>query len=328
MRDLRISVTDRCNLRCTYCMPAEIFDKDHAFLPRGEILSYEEIVRLARIFVGLGVKKLRITGGEPTLRRDLPGLIAQLRAIEGVEDVALTTNGLLLTKLATHLRAAGLDRLTVSLDSLDDAIFGRINGRGVHVQAVLDGIAAAEAAGFERLKINMVVQRSVNDHEVVSMAKHFKNTGHIVRFIEFMDVGTTNGWRMDLVVPARDVIARIGAEMPLEPIDPNYRGEVAARYRYKDGMGEIGIISSVTVPFCGTCNRARLSAKGELFTCLFAGRGNDLRALLRNGTSDAGIEAAVRTIWTKRDDRYSEIRTALTAGGAGSKRVEMSYIGG
>jgi len=326
LHDLRISVTDRCNMRCTYCMPAEVFDSNYKFLPRSEILSYEEIVRLATAFVPLGVEKLRLTGGEPLLRRDLTDLIRQLAQIPGIRDIALTTNGLQLPQLASALREAGLGRLTVSLDSLDDQVFGRMNGRGIAVAPVLDGIRAAQAAGFDRIKVNMVVQKGVNDHEVVAMAKHWRDTGVIVRFIEFMDVGTTNGWDLSQVVPSREIVERIGAEMPLEPVDPNYPGEVADRWRYSDGSGdEIGVISSVTQAFCHSCSRARLSAKGELFTCLFASRGTDLRELLRSGATDAQLQRFVANLWRARADRYSEIRLSETRP---NDRVEMSYIGG
>ncbi len=326
LHDLRISVTDRCNMRCTYCMPAEIFDSNHKFLPRSEILDYEEIARLASAFVPLGVEKLRITGGEPLLRKDIPELIRMLAKIPGVRDIALTTNGLQLPQLADQLYAAGLNRLTVSLDSLDDAVFGRMNGRGIPVAPVLDGIRAARDAGFRQIKINMVVQKGVNDHEVTDMASHFRGTGVIVRFIEFMDVGSTNGWDMSQVVSSREIVRQIGAKMPLEPVDPNYPGEVADRWRYADGTGEeIGVISSVTQAFCSSCTRARLSAKGELFTCLFASRGTDLRELLRSGATDQQLQRFVANLWRARSDRYSEIRLSETKP---TDRVEMSYIGG
>jgi cyclic pyranopterin phosphate synthase len=330
LTDLRISVTDRCNLRCTYCMPAEVYD-GHRFLPKREILDFEELVRVARIFTRLGVRKLRLTGGEPLLRRDLPRLVESLAALPGIDDLALTTNGLLLPVQAAALRAAGLRRLTISLDALDDEIFGRMNGRGVSVAEVLAGIAAAEQAGFARSKINAVIERGVNDGEIVKLAERFRGTGHVLRFIEFMDVGTSNGWKMERVVPAAEIVRAIDARFPLEPLARERDPETALRFRYRDGGGEIGIIASVTQPFCGACSRARLSAKGELFTCLFAARGFDLRALLRGGASDAEIEQTLRQRWQVRDDRYSELRTAATTRGGsdgGAARVEMSYIGG
>jgi cyclic pyranopterin phosphate synthase len=325
LRDLRISVTDRCNFRCVYCMPKEVFGPDYAFLDRDQILTYEEITRLARIFVSLGVQKIRLTGGEPLVRRDLHRLVEMLAGIEGLDDLTLTTNGVLLRKQAQALKDAGLRRVTVSLDSLDDGVFRAMNDSGVGVDVVLDGIAAAAEAGLHPIKINCVVQRGMNDHTLVDLARHFRGTGIIVRFIEYMDVGTTNGWLLDHVVPGREVVARINAEMPLEPADPGYRGEVAQRWRYRDGSGEIGVITSITQPFCGDCTRARLSAEGELFTCLFAARGRDLRALLRGGSTDAEIREAVAGGWRARTDRYSEIRTSETAN---LPRVEMSRIGG
>ncbi|RTL41559.1 MAG: GTP 3',8-cyclase MoaA [Rhodocyclaceae bacterium] len=324
VRDLRISVTDRCNFRCVYCMPKAVFDKDYAFLPRESLLSFEEITRLARLFAAHGVSKIRLTGGEPLLRRNLEQLIAQLAAIPGLE-VTLTTNGVLLPKKAAALKAAGLKRVTVSLDSLDDTVFRAMNDMDVPVADVLKGIDAATAAGLGPIKINMVVKRGLNDHEILPLARHFRGSGHILRFIEFMDVGSSNGWRMDDVVPSAEVVRRIHAEFPLEPVDPNYTGEVAERWRYKDGGGEIGVISSVTQAFCSTCTRARLSTKGRLYTCLFAQSGHDLRALLRNGRSDAELSAAIGHIWQGRGDRYSEIRTAETAA---LRKIEMSYIGG
>ncbi|MBX3475535.1 MAG: GTP 3',8-cyclase MoaA [Planctomycetes bacterium] len=325
LRDLRISVTDRCNLRCSYCMPADVFGPDYRFLPRAEILTYEELARLARIFAGLGVVKLRITGGEPLLRRDLPQLIAQLRAVPGIEDIALTTNGLLLPAMARELKAAGLNRVTISLDSLSDATFGRMNGKGVGVAPVLKAVDVAMQTGFAPVKINMVVQRGVNDTEIEAMAERWRGTGVIARFIEYMDVGTTNGWRMTDVTPAREIVARIHARWPLVNADPNYPGEVAGRWRYADGQGEIGVISSVTNTFCGDCTRARLSARGELFTCLFAAAGHDLRALVRNGQDDAAIADAIAALWQARDDRYSELRAANAAP---VPKAEMSYLGG
>ena len=324
-RDLRISVTDRCNFRCTYCMPAEVFGRDYAFLPRSQILRYEEIVRLARIFVGLGVEKLRITGGEPTVRRDLPDLVRQLATIKGVHDLTLTTNGSALRTLAAPLADAGLRRITVSLDSLDDAVFRAMSGADMPVTRVLDGIAAARAAGLAPLKVNMVVRRGRNEDSVIPMAAWAREEGIILRTIEFMDVGTANGWRMDDVVPFAEIVARLDAAFPLEALPPNYPGEVATRFRYRDGAGEIGVIASVTAPFCGACTRARLSAEGELFTCLFAARGTDLRAPLRDGADDAELEARIRSAWGARDDRYSELRSAGTAN---LPRVEMFAIGG
>lgn len=325
LRDLRISVTDRCNLRCTYCMPADVFGPGYPFLPRAEVLTFEEIERLARVFAGLGVRKLRLTGGEPTLRRDLPALVARLAATPGIEDIALTTNGLLLPGMAVALRRAGLRRVTISLDSLDDATFRRMNGLDVPLAAVLKGIEAARDAGFEQIKLNTVVQRGVNEASVAAMAERWRGTGITVRFIEFMDVGNTNGWRLDQVVPAREIRDVVHARWPIEPVDPAFPGEVAKRWRYRDGQGEIGLISSVTSTFCGDCNRARLSPRGELFTCLFAGSGHDLRGPLRAGATDADLQALVRRIWGARDDRYSELRAA---GQAGHPKAEMSYLGG
>ena len=325
LHDLRISVTDRCNFRCTYCMPKEIFGRDYAFLPRAQILTFEEIARLARIFAGRGVSKLRITGGEPLVRRDLPDLVRQLAVIEGVDDIALTTNGALLRAQAPALRDAGLRRVTVSLDSLDDAVFGAMNGVQFPVARVLDGIGAAQAAGLGPIKVNMVVKRGVNEDSVLPMARHARDNGLILRLIEFMDVGQSNGWRLEDVVPASELVDMIGAEFPLETVPPSYPGEVATRWRYADGSGEIGVISSVTEPFCGACTRARISAEGELFTCLFAASGLDLRALLRGGASDAEIDEAIAARWRRRTDRYSELRSAETAG---LRRVEMFAIGG
>ena len=324
MRDLRISVTDRCNFRCTYCMPKDIFGSDYPFLARSEVLSFEEITRLARIFRGHGVEKIRLTGGEPLLRKGLPRLIEMLAGIGGL-DLTLTTNGSLLARQARALKDAGLNRVTVSLDSLDDEVFRAMNDVDFPVARVLESIDAAAAVGLSPVKINMVVQRGVNDHTIVAMAKRFKGTGHIVRFIEFMDVGATNGWRMDDVVPSAEVIRRIDAELPLAPVDANYYGEVAERWRYRDGGGEIGVISSVTQAFCRTCTRARLATDGMLYTCLFANAGYDLRARLRGGASDDELHAAIARIWRGRGDRYSEIRTAETAT---RQKVEMSYIGG
>ncbi len=323
LRDLRVSVTDRCNFRCVYCMPKEVFGRDYRFLERRELLTFEEIARVARVFARLGVRKVRLTGGEPLLRRDLDRLVAMLAEIGGL-DLALTTNGSLLARLAARLKEAGLCRVTVSLDSLDDAVFRAMNDVDFPVARVLEGIEAAAAVGLP-VKVNMVVKRGVNEDSILPMARFFHGSGHILRFIEYMDVGQTNGWRLDDVVPAAEIVARIHAELPLEPLPPNYPGEVASRYRYLDGGGEIGVVASVTQPFCGGCTRARLSAEGRLYTCLFAARGHDLRALLRSGATDEEIEAAVVRIWSARVDRYSEIRTAETAP---LPKVEMSYIGG
>ncbi len=324
LRDLRISVTDRCNFRCVYCMPRDIFGSDYPFLPRSELLSFEEIARLARVFRGRGVEKVRLTGGEPLLRKDLEQLIGMLAAIPGL-DLTLTTNGALLARKARALKSAGLQRVTVSLDSLDDAVFRAMNDADFPVAEVLNGIETAAAAGLAPVKINMVVKRGANEQSVVPMARHFKGSGHIVRFIEYMDVGATNGWCMDDVVPSAEVIRMIDAEMPLEPLEPNYPGEVAERWRYRDGSGEIGVISSVTQAFCRSCTRARLSTEGMLYTCLFAGQGYDLRGMLRGGSPDEEIDSAIARIWHARTDRYSEIRTAGTAK---SRKIEMSYIGG
>jgi cyclic pyranopterin phosphate synthase len=323
LRDLRISVTDRCNFRCTYCMPREVFGADHQFLPHSAILSFEEITRLARVFVELGVQKIRLTGGEPLLRKDLPRLVAMLSPLGA--ELTLTTNGSTLVKHARALKEAGLDRLTVSLDSLDDATFQAMNDAEFPVEKVLDGIAAAGEAGFAPIKVNMVVKRGVNDQQVVEVARHWRDSGHIVRFIEFMDVGSTNGWRMDDVIPSAEIVRRISAAFPLEPVEANYAGEVAQRWRYVDGAGEIGVISSVTQAFCSTCNRLRLSTEGSLYTCLFGQQGHDLKTLLRGGASEDELRNEIAAVWQRRDDRYSEIRTAETAK---NKKVEMSYIGG
>ena len=325
LRDLRISVTDRCNFRCVYCMPRTVFGRDHAFLPRAELLTFEEIGRLVRVCVRLGVEKVRLTGGEPLVRRELPSLVAMLAAIPGVRDLTLTTNGVLLPEHAVELKAAGLHRVTVSLDADDDATFMRMNDAGVPVSRVLAGIEAAEAAGLGPIKLNMVVKRGWNEHALLPMARRFRGTGRILRFIEYMDVGHSNGWRLDEVVSADEILAAVGAVFPVEPMPPSKRGEVAERYRYADGSGEIGIIASVSRPFCGDCNRARLSADGQIYTCLFATTGHDLRALVRGGATDAAIEADLRRIWEIRDDRYSEIRSADTVD---LPKVEMSYIGG
>ena len=325
MRDLRISVTDRCNFRCVYCMPKEVFGRDHAFLPRAEILDFEEIERVVRAAVSLGVRKVRLTGGEPLVRRNLETLVAMLAGIAGIDDLTLTTNASLLADRAQVLADAGLDRVTVSLDALDDPTFQAMNDVGFPVSRVLDGIAAAESAGLGPIKINAVIRRGLNEHAIVDLAEHFRGTPTTVRFIEYMDVGHTNGWRMDDVVPAAEVVAAIEARWPLEPVSSAYRGEVAQRYRYRDGAGEIGVISSVTQPFCGDCTRARLSADGRLFTCLFATSGHDLRDLIRSGATDADLAEALRVIWTGRDDRYSELRTLDTID---LPKVEMSFIGG
>ena len=323
LRDLRISVTDRCNFRCSYCMPRELFGEHHRFLPRAEILSFEEIHRVARVFADLGVTKLRITGGEPLLRAELPKLVRMLASISGV-DIALTTNGSLLERYAEPLRNAGLRRVTVSLDSLDPAVFHRMSDADIPLGRVLSGIEAADRAGLRPLKINAVVRRGVNDDGVVTLAERFRGTGVVVRFIEFMDVGTTNGWERDGVVPAQEIVAKIAARFPLTPLSPA-EGGVARRYRYDDGMGEIGVIASVTQPFCGSCSRARLSADGHLYTCLFASRGIDLRPILRAGdASDEPLRAALTSTWRAREDRYSELRAVAPS----SDKIEMSYIGG
>ena len=325
LRDLRISVTDRCNFRCTYCMPKEIFGRDFTFLPRAELLNFEEITRLARAFGLEGVSKIRLTGGEPLLRRDLDQLVAMLADIEGITDIAMTTNGSALAASARKLKEAGLTRVTVSLDALDDETFGAMNDVAFPVARVLAGIDAAAAAGLAPVKINMVVKRGVNDGSIAPMAEHFRGTGHVLRFIEYMDVGTTNGWRMDDVVPAAEIIATINERWTIEPLEPNYPGEVATRYRYRDGAGEIGVIASVTQPFCGACTRARLSADGKLYTCLFAARGHDLRAVLRAGASEDELVKRLRSIWGYRADHYSELRHGHTRR---NPKIEMSYIGG
>ena len=328
MRDLRISVTDRCNFRCPYCMPAEIFGEAYEFLPREEILAFEEISRLVRLFAGFGVTKARITGGEPLLRTELPRLIGMIAGIDGIEDVTLTTNGYLLAQQAEELKAAGLQRITVSLDSVDDEVFKLMNGRGFGSRRVLHAIQRAAEAGLLPVKINAVVQRGVNDHTVVDLARHFKGSGHIVRFIEYMDVGNRNGWKLDQVVSADEIIARIDAEMPLEPLESNYSGEVAERYRYRDGEGEIGIIASVTRPFCGACTRLRLSTDGQIFTCLFANKGTSLRDPMRAGATDDELRDLITNIWGRRADRYSEERAAATPQMPRPAKVEMYQIGG
>jgi GTP 3',8-cyclase len=323
LRDLRISVTDRCNFRCVYCMPKEVYGRDWQFLPREQLLSYEEITRLARTFAGLGVRKLRLTGGEPLVRRHLERLVAMLAQIPDIE-LTMTTNGSLLPQKARALREAGLDRITVSLDSLDDDVFRAMNDVDFPVARVLAGIEAAQAAGFS-VKLNTVVRRNLNDESVVPMARYAREAGLVLRFIEYMDVGHTNGWRLDDVIPAAEIVRAIDDAWPLDPVEPSYRGEVARRYRYRDGGGEVGVISSVTQPFCGDCTRARLSADGKLYTCLFAVRGHDLRAAVRGGASDDELAEAVASLWRGRTDRYSELRSAATAD---LERVEMSYIGG
>ena len=326
LRDLRISVTDRCNFRCTYCMPAEIFGEAYRFLPKSEILSYEEIATAARAFARLGARKIRLTGGEPLVRDGVETLVAMLAGIDEIDDLAMTTNGYLLAPKARALKDAGLYRVTISLDSLDDEVFGRMNGRGFGVARVLEGIDAADAAGLRPVKIDAVVQRGVNDHTLVDLARHFKGSGHVARFIEYMDVGNINGWRLDDVVPSAEVLHRINEELPLEPLEPNYFGEVAQRYRYRDGDGEVGFISSVTQPFCGSCTRARLTPEGKLFTCLFGSEGVDLRGPLREGASEDDIEAVITGAWRRRADRYSEIRASLTR--RGDRKIEMYQIGG
>jgi len=336
LHDLRISVTDRCNFRCVYCMPKEVFDKDYSFLPHSSLLSFEEITRLATLFVAHGVEKIRLTGGEPLLRKHLErliGMLHELRTRDGRElDLTLTTNGTLLAQKAQALKDAGLKRVTVSLDALDDANFKRMNDVDVSVSQILHGLDVAHKVGLGPIKINMVVKKGVNDHEILAMARHFKNTPFTLRFIEYMDVGSSNGWRMDEVVPSSEVIRRIHAELPLEAIDANYTGETAQRWRYQDGGGEIGVISSVTQAFCQDCSRARLSTEGKIYTCLFAGEGHDLRGLLRGERSDAEISSAIAAIWGRRGDRYSELRSEQKDSSTTSmpqvRKVEMSYIGG
>ncbi len=322
LRDLRISVTDRCNFRCVYCMPSEVFGRDHRFLERKELLTFEEIARVAHVFVAQGVRKIRITGGEPLVRRDLERLVELLASCD--VDLTLTTNGSLLARKAQALRDAGLQRVTVSLDSLDDDVFRAMNDVDFPVGRVLEGIDAAAAAGLP-VKVNMLVKRGTNEDSVLPMARYFRGRSHVLRFIEYMDVGRTNGWRLDDVVPAAEILAAIDAELPIEPLEPSYRGEVAKRWRYRDGSGEIGAIASVTRPFCGDCTRARLSAEGRLYTCLFAARGHDLRALLRSGASEEELHETIGRVWAARADRYSEVRSENTRG---LPKVEMSYIGG
>ena len=340
LRDLRISVTDRCNFRCNYCMPKEVFDKDYPYLPHSALLSFEEITRLASLFLAHGVRKIRLTGGEPLLRKNIEELIAQLAQLRTVDgkapDLTLTTNGSLLARKARSLKEAGLNRVTVSLDGLDDAVFRRMNDVDFPVADVLAGIDAAHAAGLSHIKVNMVVKRGTNDHEILPMARHFRGTGTTLRFIEYMDVGATNGWRMDEVLPSAELIKRLRAELPLVPLEPSSPGETAERWGYADAsgqhdpaLGEVGVISSVTQAFCHDCNRARLSTEGKLYLCLFASQGYDLRSLLRGGASDADIAAAIAPIWQQRTDRYSELRSTLPADNTqGARRVEMSYIGG
>ncbi len=340
LRDLRISITDRCNFRCSYCMPKDVFNKEHAFLPHSALLSFEEITRLARLFLAHGVRKIRLTGGEPLLRRNVEALVAQLAELRTVDgqapDLTLTTNGSLLARKARALKDAGLQRVTVSLDSLDDAVFRRMNDVNFPVAEVLAGIEAAQAVGLAHIKVNMVVKRGTNDHEILPMAQHFRGSGATLRFIEYMDVGATNGWRMDEVLPSAEVIARLQTALPLVPLAPSSLGETAERWGYADAhgqhdplQGEVGVISSVTKAFCGDCNRARLSTEGKLYLCLFASQGHDLRSLLRAGASDEAIAAALAPIWQQRTDRYSELRSSLPAdAGHSAQRVEMSYIGG
>ena len=326
LQDLRISVTDRCNFRCPYCMPAEIYGERYQFLPRADLLSFEEIARLARIFVGLGTTKIRLTGGEPLVRSGVENLVGLLTDVDGIKDLTLTTNGYLLAQQAQALKDAGLQRVTVSLDSLDDDIFGEMNGRGYGVQRVLEGIEKAREVGLDPIKVNAVVQKGVNDHTILDMLRHFKGTGIIVRFIEYMDVGNLNGWKLDQVVPSSELVQTINDVLPIEPVDKNYRGEVADRYRYVDGSGEIGFISSVTEAFCSDCTRARLSTDGKLFTCLFASDGRDLRGPMRDGATDGELEALITDVWNRRVDRYSEIRASLTT--PPQRKVEMYQIGG
>jgi cyclic pyranopterin phosphate synthase len=326
LHDLRISVTDRCNFRCTYCMPKEVFGRDYPFIERAQLLSFEEIARVARVFASLGVEKIRLTGGEPLLRSDVTTLVTMLSGIDGIRDLTMTTNGSLLSREMAHaLRSAGLHRITISIDAIDDAVFRRLNDVDYGVSRVLAAVDAAAEAGLTPLKVDAVIRRGVNDSQILPIARHFRGTGHIVRFIEFMDVGTTNGWKLDDVVPGAEILRTIAAEWPIEPLDRNYPGEVAERWRYLDGAGEIGVITSVTQPFCGNCTRARISADGQLYTCLFASRGTDLRGLLRSGADDDGLRDAIARVWSVRDDRYSELRSAETAA---TTRVEMSRIGG
>jgi len=328
LRDLRISVMDRCNFRCPYCMPRETFHEKYQFLRSAERLSFDEIVRLTRLFVPLGVRKLRLTGGEPLLRANLPDLIGDLTSIPGIEDVALTTNGVLLSQHASELKAAGLKRITVSLDSLDPQVFSKMSGGLGSVEDVLSGIEHARRAGLDPIKVNAVIERGINDHTALDLVEHFRGTGVIVRFIEYMDVGNRNHWTPDLVMPSKELAARISERWPLEPLDPNYRGEVAERYGFKDGLGEVGFISSVTQPFCGDCSRGRLSSDGVFYTCLFANHGTSLRDVLRGGASDDDLTDIIRNTWLKRIDRYSEMRAELRRSAGHEPKVEMYYIGG
>ena len=328
-RDLRVSVTDRCNFRCPYCMPAEIYGESYAFLPKAELLTFEEITRLASILITLGAVKVRLTGGEPLVRKDLDRLVGKLSNLPEIRDLALTTNGYLLPQQAQALRDAGLQRVSVSVDTLDEETFGRMSGRGFGPERVLEGISAAERAGFSSIKINAVVRRGFNDHTIVELARYFRERGHTVRFIEYMDVGNRNGWRMDDVVPADEIVSMIDEVMPVEPIESSYRGEVALRYRYRDGGGEIGIIASVSKPFCGDCTRLRLSPEGKLYTCLFASVGTDLRGALRSQATDEELAALIGGVWNARQDRYSEERSSMTEDLRKSReKVEMYHIGG
>lgn len=328
LRDLRISVIDACNLRCTYCMPKEQYGERYQFLSEVELLSFDEIVRVARSCAALGTSKIRLTGGEPLLRRGLTDLVSMLAAIEGIEDLALTTNGILLPRCAHDLREAGLNRVTISLDTLDQGVFARMSGRNVEVNSILDGIEAAEACGLHPIKINVVVQRGINDHLIMELVDHFKGKGHALRFIEYMDVGTRNGWVRDEVVSSKELLARIEKKHAVEALEKNYDGEVASRYRFRDGPGEVGFISSVTEPFCGSCTRLRLSAEGKLYTCLFGSTSTDLRRPLRQGASDDALTALVRDVWTRREDRYSELRASSSGPDEKDKRIEMYQIGG
>jgi cyclic pyranopterin phosphate synthase len=325
LHDLRVSVTDRCNFRCTYCMPREVFGQGYRFLPQADILTFEEIARLAAVFVELGVRKVRLTGGEPLLRRDIERLVAMLAGIDGLDDLTLTTNGSLLARKADTLAAAGLRRISVSLDSLDDAVFGRLNDVAFPVRTVVEGMEAADRAGLRPVKVNMVVRRGYNEESILPMARFARERGYILRFIEYMDVGHSNGWRLDEVVPSAEVVARIDAEMPLAALPPLYGGEVADRWAYRDGAGEVGVISSVSEPFCGSCTRARITAEGQLFTCLFGVRGTDLRGALRSGADDEAMRELIGGVWARRADRYSELRSEATAR---LPKVEMSRIGG
>ena len=328
LHDLRISVMDRCNFRCPYCMPKETFHENYRFLKSSERLSFEEITRLTRLFVDIGVKKVRLTGGEPLLRSNVADLIGDLTAIEGVQDVALTTNGVLLAQHAVELKANGLNRITVSLDTLDPEMFKQMSGGMGDLDRVLEGIHAAQEAGLAPIKINSVIERGLNDHTALDLVERFRGTGVIVRFIEYMDVGNRNHWSLDRVVPSRELVNRIGERWPLHPVDPNYRGEVAERYAFDDGRGEVGFISSITNPFCGDCTRARLSSEGVFYTCLFARSGVDLRAPMRDGATDAELSRLISNTWLQRSDRYSEIRSTLKNGEQPLRKIEMYYIGG